>query len=151
MALDPKNPDVVALADAVAAAADKLGPLATVTLLDGHMQAVRRMVASNEFPRVLYGPEGKSATVQSKAEEEALGGGWDRNPSDEHRRPGSGGAVAATEDALSAELAVRRSQAAANPADSAAVSNAAVVPQKITSDTTTTAPFRAKPTTLGAR
>ena len=150
MALDPKNPDVVALADAVAAAADKLGPLATVTLLDGHMQAVRRMVASNEFPRVLYGPEGKSATVQSKAEEEALGGGWDRNPSDEHRRLGSGGAVAATEDALSAELAVRRSQAAANPADSAAVSNAGV-PQKITSDTTTTAPFRAKPTTLGIR
>ena len=139
MALDPKNPTAKALADAVATAAEKLGPLATVTLLDGHMQAIRRMADSNEYPRTLYGKEGKTATVQSKAEEDDLGKGWSRTPADEHRAMVPSGAVATTQEMLAAELAVRRQQASLDPANSAAASAATATGTglvTITTDTT---------------
>lgn len=134
--IDPNNPDAKALEAAVKAATDKLGPLTTAQLLEQQLQQVRRMAKSGDYPRVLYGKDGKTRTVASKSEEKEAGSEWKQTPGDDHRKPAGAGAVVATEEAMAAELAVRRSNASLTLTDSRQVS--AGLPEKITSDTTTT-------------
>lgn len=134
--IDPNNPDAKALEKAVKDAADKLGPLTTAQLLEQQLQQLRRMAKSGDYPRVLYGKEGQTRIVVSKSEEKEAGSEWKQTPGDDHRKPAAAGAVVATEEAMAAELAVRRSNASLTLTDSRSVG--AGLPEKITSDTTTT-------------
>ena len=118
MALDPNNVDVKALATAVQSAVATFGPLATSVLLAGHVTAVGKIQASNDYPCTIYGPSGASRVVQSKVEETALGAGWSRVPADAHRTRAGSAAVAATNEAIAAELKVKRAAAKNNAADS---------------------------------
>lgn len=42
-------------------------------------------MANNEYPRMVYADDGRSETVHSQEEEDALEGTWSREPSDIHR------------------------------------------------------------------
>lgn len=143
--IDPNNPDAKALVKAIDAAAEKLGPLTTAQLLEQQLQEVRRLAQGGEYPRALYGKNGQVKTVLSKSEEDEAGSDWSRTPTGDHRKAPNTGAVVATEEAMTAELAVRRANANISPTDSRNV--VAGPPEKITSDTTTVAPAALVPGT----
>ena len=132
--VDKKNPDAKALADAVNAAVERLGPLATATLLTAHAATVRTIQASGEYPRAVYGPNGATRVVESKAEEEELGKGWQRAPSDQHRQVAQSGAITGTDEAVNAAIAVRR--ASGLPAESREPFRATEADSMIQSDVT---------------
>lgn len=116
---DKRPAEEKAVADAVATALDKLGPLATATLLENQIAVVRRVERSAEYPKALYGKNGETRIVQSKAEE-ADAKGFSTTPSDDHRAAQSSGAVAENQTRVEAEVAVRRAKYLADPTDSTA-------------------------------
>ncbi len=111
------SPDAKKLADAVAVAKDKLGPLAVANLLDHHAHVARAENRSGEYPRVMYHKDGGTQTVLSKADEEGLGDGWSREPSDVHRGIYSRDSVAGTTEDIEAEVALRRRNRRSNRAE----------------------------------
>ena len=132
--------DAAALAEAVKAAVDGLGPFATARLLQEHVDAVRLLQKAGDFPRMLYGPNGQTLVVDSASQEAEAGEGWSREPQGEHRAGQGSGAVATTREALAAELAVRRRAVIENPADGTDAFNDPDTDSQITDSTTTRRP-----------
>lgn len=119
---DPRPAEEKAVSDAVDKAVDQHGPVATVTMLERELAKVRKAHRSGDYPKTVYGPNGQSQTVESKAQEKDLGKGWSDKPEDAHRerQSASSGAVAETTERVEAEAALRRAAYLANPADSTA-------------------------------
>lgn len=149
---DKRSAEEKSISDVVDKAIEQHGPLATVAMLDRKLAEVRRVQRSGDYPKQMYGKDGVTVAVDSKADEEKLGKGWSDKPDDGHRdaiRVGSGAVVQTTEQ-VDAEAAMRRARYLADPADSTAHSALHGSGVVRTSDTTTDLPGLPLPLTATA-
>ena len=138
--MDLPKGDTSALGLAVSNSVADLGPFVIAQRLQVYLALVQALQKAGDYPRMLYGPTGKTQTVVSQMDETRLGSDYSRVPTDAHRAGASLGAVASTNEAVAAELAMRRKASISDPTDSRVVLNAHDDDVSMTDSTTTRRP-----------